>query len=153
MANRHSVRFAVGFALALTLSSAAHGEAAFDNAVFYGAGPAPAAVAVGDLDGDQDNDLAVVDYGGHLQILVNNGNGTFQTAVAHNGLWPSSSYTVDVSIADLDRDGDNDLVVAFTTVYGSVSVVLNNGDGTFAAPVNYDSCYSTQGITVNDFNG
>jgi hypothetical protein len=130
-----------------------HAQTTFDNAVTYGAGTSPASVAVGDLDGDQDNDLAVVNMGGHLQILFNNGNGTFQPAVPHNNLWPSSSYTMDVRIADLDRDGDNDLAVAFTTTGGSISILLNNGNGTFAAPVNYESCYSTQGLTVGDFNG
>lgn len=140
-------------ALALASFVPARGEATFDNAVFYGAGTIPEGVAIGDLDGDLDNDLAVVNRGGHLQVLRNNGNGTFQSAVSFNNLWPSSSYTVDVRMADLDRDGDNDLAVAFTSVYGSVSVLLNDGGGTFAPPVNYDACNSTQGITIGDFDG
>src|SRR5262245_2735189 len=153
MAPHPRIRLTIGLILAAASCGVVRGQATFDNAVFYGAGTTPVSVEAGDLDGDQDNDLAVIDIGGHLQILFNNGNGTFQPAVPHNNLWPSSSYTVDVKVADLDRDGDNDLAVAFTTVYGSVSILLNNGDGTFAAPVNYDSCYSTQGLTVGDFNG
>ena len=41
-----------------------------------------------------------------------------------------------VCAADLDGDGDSDLAVAN---YGSnnVSILKNNGDGTFAAAVNY----------------
>src|SRR5262245_54007983 len=153
MTAHRSTRAAAVAVLALAPLGSARGEAAFDNAVFYGAGVAPEAVAIGDLDGDQDNDLAVVDRGGHLQILFNNGNGTFQAPVTYSNLWSGFSYTLDVRMGDLDRDGDIDLAVAFTTVYGSVSIVLNNGNGTFAPPVNYDSCYSTQGITVGDFNG
>jgi len=151
------IRGAASLVLALAPVAQARGEAAFDNAVLYGAGPIPEAVAIGDLDGDRDQDLAVVNRSGHLQVLFNNGNGTFQNAVAYNSLWPSGptgGYTLDVRIADLDRDGDNDLAVAFTSIYGSISILRNNGNGTFALPpVNYDSCYSTQGITVGDFNG
>ncbi len=153
MTAHHGIPAIATVAIALTLFPVTHGQASFDDAVLYGAGLGPAAVAIGDLDGDQDNDLAVVNVGGDLRILFNNGNGTFQSAVAHNDLWPSSSYTSDVQIADLDRDGDRDLAVAFTTVLGSVSILLNDGDGTFAPPVEYDACYSTQGITVGDFNG
>ena len=151
MASHPLMRAAIGVALSLVSLATSRGEATFDNAVFYGAGSSPVAVGVGDLDGDHDNDLAVVTSAGDLQVLFNNGNGTFQNAVPYLDLW--ASYTNDVEIADLDRDGDNDLVVAFFMVQGAVSVLLNNGDGTFASPANYDSCYSTQGITVADFNG
>jgi hypothetical protein len=152
-AGRRLIRTAIGAALALAPCTSPRGETTFDSAVLYGAGTAPAAIAIGDLDRDQDADFAVVNAGGHLQVLFNEGAGTFQDAVAHENLWPSGSFTVDVQMADLDRDGDNDLAVAFTTLQGSVSILFNHGDGTFAAPVNYDSCYSTQGITVGDFDG
>src|SRR5262249_5658763 len=128
-------------------------EAPFDNAVFYGAGTLPESVAIGDLDGDQDADLVVVNRGGHYQTLFNNGAGVFGAAVAHNNVWPSDNYTVDVRLSDLDRDGDIDIVAAYTSLSGSVSILRNNGNGTFAAPVNFDSCYSTQGLTIGDFNG
>jgi hypothetical protein len=153
MAVHPLLRAAAAVALVLAPLGTARGQATFDNAVFYGAGASPVSVEAGDLDGDQDADLAVVNIGGHLQILFNNGNGTFQTAVPHSNLWPSDSYTADLKMADLDRDGDNDLAVAFTTFTGAMSILLNHGNGTFAAPVNFDSCYSTQGITVGDFNG
>ena len=46
-----------------------------------------------------------------------------------------------VAIADLDGDGDADLAVANEGSYpsydGSVSVLLNHGDGTFAADVTF----------------
>ena len=32
-------------------------------------------------------------------------------------------------MADLDRDGDNDLAAAVTTIYGTVSIVLGDGSG------------------------
>src|SRR5262245_33941134 len=93
-------------ALALLPLAETRGEAAFDNAVLYGAGPIPETVVIGDLDGDRDQDLAIVNRSGHLQVLFNNGNGTFQNAVSYNDLWPSGptgGYTLDARIADLDR--------------------------------------------------
>ena len=50
-----------------------------------------------------------------------------------------------VFAADLDGDGDQDLAVAN---YGSnnVSVLKNNGDGTFASAVNYATGTGTQSV-------
>ena len=57
-----------------------------------------------------------------------------------------------VFIADLDGDGDNDLAVAN---YGSrnVSVLLNNGDGTFADKVDYDVGYRPFSVFSADLDG
>ncbi len=49
--------------------------------------------------------------------------------------------------ADLDNDGDEDLVD------GSVAVMLNNGDGTFADTVKYDVLASPYQVTGGDFDG
>src|SRR5258705_11111151 len=91
-------------ALALSLATLAPppalAEAAFDNAVLYNGGTLPESVAIGDLDGDQDADLAVVNRPGHYQVLFNTGTGTFGAPVAHNNVWPSDNYTVDVRMAD-----------------------------------------------------
>ena len=53
---------------------------------------------------------------------------------------------------DLDGDGDNDLAVAN---YGSrnVSVLLNNGDGTFADKVDYDVGYRPFSVFSTDLDG
>jgi len=135
----------------LGLTVPASAQAPFDDAVFLPAGATPEAVAIGDLDGDGWNDLAVVNFGGDLHVLFNRGDGTFDPAVPYLDLWATS--VMDVKVADLDRDGDLDLAVAFFRFQGGVSVVLNRGDGTFDPPIEYDSCYSTQGIAVGDMNG
>lgn len=133
------------------LADPALAQAAFDNAVFLAAGATPEAVAIADLDNDGWNDLAVVNFGGDLHLLFNRGDGTFDPAVPHLDLWTSSAF--DVKAADFDRDGDRDLAVAFFRFQGGISILLNRGDGTFDPPIEYDSCYSTQGIAVGRMDG
>jgi len=59
---------------------------------------------------------------------------------------------ISVAVGDFNGDGKPDLAVAsgFTN---NVSILLGNGDGTFAAAVNYAVGSNSQSITVGDFNG
>src|SRR5262249_27553974 len=65
------------------------GDGTFGPARPYAAGVAPSAVAVGDVNGDGKLDLAVADFGvapsyaGTVSVLLGNGDGTFQPAVAY----------------------------------------------------------------------
>jgi len=93
----------------------------------------PRSVCCGDLDGDDDLDLAVANYtGDNISILLNNGNGTYATAVHYSADNGCSS----VCAGDLDGDNDLDLVVT-NSISDNVSVLLGNGNGTFAAAINY----------------
>jgi hypothetical protein len=67
------------------------------------------------------------------------------------GHWP-----VDSTAADLDGDGDNVLATANQSPEG-VSVLLNNGDGTFAPARAYPAARSEDGsgptnVVAVDFN-
>ena len=60
---------------------------------------------------------------------------------------PSSIF-----IADLDGDADNDFAVA-NMLSNTVSVLLNNGDGTFAPKVGYDAGFQALSVFGADLDG
>ncbi|HET9533510.1 MAG TPA: VCBS repeat-containing protein [Blastocatellia bacterium] len=117
----------------------------------FSVGTSPSAAKIGDLDGDGLNDIAVVTLQGSLQLFFNNGAGSFQR-VSLNGLWPSSSGTLDLDIGDMNADGRNDIAVAYSTQDGAVSVLLNQGNRVFSAPASYNTCSSSNGVTIGDLD-
>ncbi len=104
-----------------------NGDGSFQARVGYEVGWVPYSVAIGQLDGDGNEDLVVANcLSSDISVLLGNGDGTFE---------PSAAYAADlnpycVAIDDLDEDGNADLVVA-NSRSNNVSVLLGNGDGTF----------------------
>ena len=92
---------------------------------------APEAVAVADLNYDFRQDLALVGAAG-LCLLRNEGGGRFTDVTAATRLPAAllSSPARGIWPADIDEDGDLDLVVA--PADASPFVLRNNNDGTFA---------------------
>ncbi len=88
----------------------------------------PYSVAAADVNGDGTPDLVVVTSNGS-SVLLNKGNGTFETPVNY-----STGSGQAVTLADMDGDGDTDIVVSS---YSRVSVLRNLGDGTFGSAESY----------------
>ena len=86
-----------------------------------------------DLNGDDYLDLVIGSINGDdfVSVVFNNGNGTFGSPVHH--VFPTSGFLGAVTVADFDRDGDNDVAMkagGFSSP-ASMLVLLNEGDGTF----------------------
>ena len=141
----------------------------FSPVTWYPSGNATTgSVATGDLNNDGFPDLVVSTqcsepYGGptcgHTGIFVhlNNRNGTFHLSSTYATDGDGASPWVSVAIADMNGDGQQDLVIlnaAYPTAE-SVSVMRGNGDGTFQAAASFPLTGNVlaKKLTVADVNG
>ena len=109
---------------------------------------AQSAVAVGDLNSDGKQDLALGTSTG-VEVMLGNGDGTFQTPASYTTA--GSGGATSITVGDFNGDGKPDLAVSFDKV---IYVLLGNGDGAFQAAVQIASGYEeTNTLTVGDFNG
>ncbi len=99
----------------------------------------------GDFNGDGKPDLAVANGSG-IEVLLGNGDGTFQAAIHVSG---ASGV---LAAGDFNGDGKLDLVFT-SSILGAVQVMLGNGDGTFQPAVGYGAGTMGISITVGDVNG
>jgi FG-GAP-like repeat/FG-GAP repeat len=129
------------------------GDSSFQARRDYGTGRETEAVAIGDLNGDGKPDLASANSVS-VSVLLNRGDGSFQArrdyARGHGCCVPATS----VAIGDLNGDGKRDLVTpnSWYTHY-KVSVLLNRGDGTFQATLDYATAEGPQSVAIGDLNG
>ncbi len=113
-------------------------------------------VGLGDLDGDQDLDVFVVNSfsAAPHSVWLNNGDGTFARGVSLE----NSDDSRGVSLGDLDGDGDLDAFVVNRGFSDGVNdgvnqVWLNNGDGTFARGVSLENSDDSRGVSLGDLDG
>ncbi len=113
-----------------------NGDGTFSFAVSYVVGSQPVAITAVDLNHDGKLDLAVANrQSGTVSILIGQGGSSFATAVGYSvGALPNS-----IAAGSYDPDGYVDLVTANRgdvcgpplNPCGTVSLLRNNGDGTF----------------------
>jgi hypothetical protein len=91
----------------------------------------PSAITTADFDGDGNADLAVVTGDKLVKILLGDGTG----GVAANGVSAAAGGdAIGLLHADLNRDGNEDLLVPISRNGYRVRILLGNGAGGFAAP-------------------
>src|SRR5437868_3828048 len=95
----------------------------------YRTGPEfPNLVGIADLNGDAHPDVVTLE-GSRASAFLNRGDGTFRARSDYQtGRSPDEN-----ALADLNADGRPDLVTASRGGGGTVSVLLNRGDGSFGA--------------------
>lgn len=119
--------------------------------VSYAAGGSLQFLAVADFNTDGALDIAAGDYStGGISILFGNGDGTFGSPVKYQIPAPSDPYYL--VAADFNGDGVPDLAIAQNNGQALVTILMNDGYGSFLSPQSYGTGGS-QGITVGDFNG
>ena len=86
-------------------------------------------IAVADVDGDGLYDIYFVNQVGGNELWKNLGGGRFTNITKEAGVGLSDRISVTASFADIDNDGDEDLLV--TTVRGGNALFENDGKGHF----------------------
>jgi FG-GAP-like repeat len=130
------------------------GDGTFTVSGTFPLGFAPSFVAVGDFNNDNKMDLAVSSQlSNSVAVLLGNGDGTF-TLKSQNCAGPTlcKGVSTSVAVADFNGDGKMDLAVS-SYDDSSVSVLLGNGDGTFAAAVSYKTAASPLFVAAAPIQG
>lgn len=109
---------------------------------------------VADFNHDGHLDIATANNASSdLSVLLGNGDGTFQPTMEY----PLVFAPAQVRAVDVNNDGNPDLVTDLACsdsncTHGEVDVLLNNGDGTFQAPLRFDAGIFPQGLAAADLN-
>jgi Bacterial Ig-like domain (group 3)/FG-GAP-like repeat/FG-GAP repeat len=146
-----------------------NGDGTFAAPKTYSTGGSIAySVAIADVNGDGFPDLIVANQyasgsslEGSVGVLLGNGDGTFQPVVTYDSGGSRAEW---VAVADVNGDKYPDIIVTNgcasecqSNGTGLVSVLLNDGKGSFLPAANYSDGESAPGepesVAVGDFNG
>ena len=144
--------------LAITRCVAAN-PVSFATPVAFNSGALGAnSVVMADVNGDGSPDMVVATNNG-VSVFLNTGSPGSVSFNAPVTYATGGSSSQSVSVADINNDGNMDLVVTNMCVEGQalcsgVAVLLGNGDGTFQAAIGSDSGgFETGAVAVADLNG
>ncbi len=127
------------------------GDGSFQGPTDYNVGVSPQAIATGKIIGGVNLDLVVADSrNGDLRVLQGFGNGSFGTQTFLT--LPSIAARASVAVADLDGDGELDVIAPSAN---GVVVFLNQlkETGQFAAPKTYAADPGVFQVATADFDG
>jgi len=130
-----------------TLKGAGGGR--FGGRVDFTGMDGPYKVAAGDMNGDGIADMILALYDANVvRIYYLMANDVSYSSYVD---LPVGSGPVDVAVADLDQDGDRDIITSnFSS--NNISVLRNNGGGTFAPHADYATGQNPWGMAVGRVN-
>lgn len=131
----------------------ADGESYFEDAVHYPINSGqtyPKGLAAADFNNDEHIDLAIGGGNNKLGISLGAGDGTFG-AISYTTLATDSGIYF-IASADLNNDGNQD-VVTVNYLLDTISILLGNGAGGFAAPVHMTVGDTPHSVTIADIDG
>lgn len=116
---------------------------------FPSGGTAPDSVRLGDLNGDGNPDMVLVNaVSNDLAVLLGNGSGLFAAGTT----FATSPAPDTVRLGDINGDGKLDAVVSTTN--SLINTLLGNGNGTFQAFTSFsDGGTGTEAMVLGDVNG
>jgi hypothetical protein len=136
------------------------GNISFAPRVNLATGQVPQVVAIGDVDGDGNPDIAVVNSGdGTISVFRNlGGGGTITTnSFALQVVFSAAAGTYGVTIGDVDGDGKLDILATGNSeqlsVYRNTTTVGSIATNSFAAPVNFGLGGWGHNIALGDLSG
>src|SRR5260370_732832 len=127
------------------------GDGTFGRSSSYATGQNPASIVIADFNGDGHKDLATLNVSDNtVSVFLGVGNGTCKHAVSYP-VGNNGQQGVIVA-GDFNGDGKPDLAVTNFSA-GTISVLLNLGNGTFTAHVDYGVGSFPVALATGDFNG
>lgn len=113
-------------------------------------------VAVGDIDGDGMADIYFCRLNGSNVLYKNLGGMRFKDITQQSGVECPDQFSTGAALADIDGDGDLDLLV--TSIGSPVKCFLNNGEGNFVDFSNEsglvsDTTYGNTTMALSDIEG
>lgn len=113
-----------------------------DNLRLYVSGH-PSAIAAGNFDGNAFTDVAItLENTNQVVVFLNSGKG-FDLSAEHRRYYNTGDSPIDIEAADIDGDGNSDLVVAYSGGGGGLTLLKGNGSGNFDL-----TSFSTIGTSV-----
>ena len=115
----------------------------------------PFGIAFGDVNGDGVVDMVTANIEtGNASVRFGIGDGTFAEQV----LYDVEDRPIDVKLGHLDTDGHLDMIVVnswnlSSATFATISILLNNGDGTYAPQVSHIVGELAQAGAIGDLDG
>jgi hypothetical protein len=135
-----------------------NGDGTFAPHVIYSVlpdGDAPMALAVCDVDGDDDEDIVTANMlSENVSVLRNNADGTF-TNIGSTDLCTAPTECVnpfDIACCDFDGVNGPDIVTA-NGIADTVTVLFNDGAGSYGGLASYNSLDGAYGVTCCNLDG